>query len=255
MRVAILGCGPAGLLAAHACHINGVHFDIYSKMRKSTLFGAQYLHQGIDGITGDPVEVEYILNGDPVDYREKVYGLKWDGEVSPETLTTNHMAWDIRAAYDKLWHRYQDRIHDCVISPDFQEWDGLAEYDKVISTIPRTVWREGSDQFEFSTVWAVGDAPELGVTAPFGPAQDNVVLCDGTRDVSWYRLSKIYGHTTIEWPEGRRPPVEGIAAVFKPLTTTHAGREGWAYLGRYGKWEKGVLSTDAFNEALKLTDA
>ena len=254
-HAAILGCGPAGLLAAHACQINGVHFDIYSKKRKSTLFGSQYLHEPISGITDLPVEINYSLVGDMEGYREKVYGLKWDGDVSPSKYEGDHHAWDIRTAYDRLWHRYEGNIHDTQIGPEFQFWTGMEHYDYVLSTVPRTVFRQPGDNFEFSTVWAVGDAPEIGQFAPFSPREDNVVICDGTRDVGWYRLSKIFGHTTIEWPEGKRPPVEGIAAVFKPLKFTSKSEwsHKWHFLGRYGKWEKGVLSTDAFNEALKIT--
>src|SRR4051794_14558085 len=107
MRIAVLGCGPAGLMAAHAAKVCGADVDIFSRKRKSELFGCQYLHAPIPGMTDvAPVTVRYMLNGDIEGYRRKVYGDTWDGEVSPEDLLGNHDAWDIRRTYDNLWAKY-----------------------------------------------------------------------------------------------------------------------------------------------------
>ena len=60
MIVAILGCGPTGLVAAHACAMKHIPFVIFSKKRKSFLFGSQYLHEPIPGVIeeheGEPVK-------------------------------------------------------------------------------------------------------------------------------------------------------------------------------------------------------
>lgn len=256
MDVAILGCGPAALLAAHACQINQCHFAIFSKKRKSQLFGSQYLHEPISGVTRLPERVSYTLNGTPEEYRRKVYGDNWDGAVSPEDLEEDHWAWDIRDAYENLWSRYSNRIVPAVFKNyaltirDYR----LNSYDLVISTVPRNIWRQTGDQFVSTKIWAIGDAPELGVTVPFHLAQDNTIICDGTKDVGWYRLSKVFGHSTIEWPGGAKPPVSDVTQVIKPLECKAASQpDNWLFVGRYGKWEKGVLTTDAFNDVLKAT--
>lgn len=254
-RVAILGAGPSGLLAAHAAQTNGCEFTIFSKKRYSQLFGSQYLHEPISGITTLPERVSYVLNGDPEEYRRKVYGADWDGNVSPEDLEQDHWAWNIREAYADLYARYIDYIDDVEfhnISQTILEC-GLNRFDVVLSTVPRTIWREPGDQFLGSKVWAIGDAPSQGQYVPFRPAEDFMVLCDGTSDVSWYRLSRVFGFTTIEWPYGTKPPVEGIQEVIKPLSCKTKSAQDFVHLGRYGKWEKGVLSTDAYNEALVAT--
>lgn len=106
-KALILGCGPAGLMAAHAAALRNYDVVIVSKKRKSEMFGCQYLHQPIPLVSkGDPVDVEYRLQGSIKDYRTKVYGDRPNVAVSPETLETDHKAWNIREAYDSLWAMY-----------------------------------------------------------------------------------------------------------------------------------------------------
>lgn len=257
-KIAIFGCGPAGLLAAHAASINGCDFEIFSKKRKSHLFGSQYLHEPIPNVTGECEIVEYTLFGSPESYRQKVYGADWDGSVSAEDLEHQHYAWDIRSSYDTLWDMYSEYIRDSEVRSVAQIDDeiNLDRFDDVISTIPRTVWGQRGDQFLSSDVYAIGDAPELDQEVPFSPQQDFLIVCDGTDDVSWYRLSKVFGYTTIEWPGAVKPPVSGVARVRKPLRYIPSGKnaaDSFHHIGRYGKWQKGVLTTDAFRDAMSIT--
>lgn len=257
--VAILGCGPSGLMVAHAAAMAGWDFRVYSKKRKSRLFGAQYLHEPIPGMTTEPgTIVQYILEGTPEEYRRKVYGEGWDGTVSPEDMTETHYAWDIRACYDKMYSAYEGDIVDCEIT---KEWvfdghgntggTGRINCDLVISTVPRKLWARPGDNFLSTRVWAIGDAPELGIETPFRPA-DQTVICDGTHDVGWYRASNIFGYCTIEWPEHNRPPLEGVSLVEKPLTHNSRAASDFIHLGRFGAWAKGILTTDVFNIAVKI---
>lgn len=77
-------------------------------------------------------------------------------------------------------------------------------------------------------------------------------MCDGTALVGWYRLSQVFGYATIEWPGDKKPPVGNVAPVLKPLGHNSEQASDFIHLGRYGKWQKGVLTTDAFNEAMKV---
>lgn len=254
--VAVLGCGPSGLMAAHAASLLGWNFRVYSKKRKSRLFGSQYLHKPIPGMTDSPAAtVTYHLEGTPESYRRKVYGPSWDGTVSPEDLEHDHYAWDIRQTYDKMWATYCSEVVDV----EFGDRVGgfwynqavLEAYDLVISTVPRKLWAAPGDEFFSSRVWAYGDAPDLGQQTPFRP-RDFTVICDGTKDVGWYRASNIFGFCTIEWPEDTKPPLEGIALVEKPLTHNSTAASEFIHLGRYGAWQKGVLTTDVFDQAMKV---
>ena len=268
--VAILGCGPTGLLAAHACAQEGVDFDVISKKRKSQLYGSQYLHEHIPGITNDRdfVGVKYVTRGTPEEYRRKVHGKWWDGQVAPEDFEPDHLAWNIRQAYDVLWQKYGRDVHDYEISaPQLGEslWRhfdkvffdlSILDYDLVISTVPRTLWKIPGEEFIFSEGWALGDAPEEGRFIPHQVA-DNTIICDGTDGVAWTRLSKVFGYASVEWPHhSAKPPLPGVARVTKPLRYVPNSQAvnptaDWLHVGRYGQWEKGVVVTDAYNQVIK----
>lgn len=263
MRIGIIGCGPAGLLAAHAASLNGHEPFIFSKRtEKSHLYGSQYLHEAIPGIyCGTPQKVTYALQGgDMAQYRTKVYGSKWDGDVSPGTLDSEHKAWNIRTAYDSLWTLYRNRIsllNLCARGAGnlrlMNQVGERAELDAVISSIPRTAWDENDSNFRSSSVWAVGDAPDRGQYCPVRPDGDNRVVCDASEETGWYRLSQVFGHVTCEWPDSRKPPIPGAAKVIKPLDHKSTAASEFHHVGRYGEWRKGVLSTDAFRKALECT--
>lgn len=264
----ILGCGPAGLMAAHAAAISGWNFRILSKKLPSQLYGAQYLHKPIPNLEcGVPKIVKYELHGTPEQYREKVYGSGWDGTVSPEDLAETHDAWDIRAAYRDLWELYSNYITNVEFSPpgdgEYSVSNVIAveapDSDLVISTIPRTVfYKEGNgDEYSFTVVWAIGDTFETNRVPIRLP--EFTVRCNGNRAVPWYRVANIFGYSTMEWTytagrwdaEGNfYPPRKGASAVIKPLY--YHGGPSYHYLGRYGKFEKGVLSHEAFFDAMQI---
>lgn len=283
MKVAILGCGPTGLLAAHACAINGAQFDIFSKKRKSFLFGSQYLHTHIPEIVfeGEGEPIKYVNIGTPEEYRRKAHGDRWDGVIEEGAFETDHIGWDIRQAYERLWRSYADRITHYEIKPPVPANEGqellfsredlpgenpnywqtledlkLWEYDLVISTVPRKIWAVPGEEFTFSMAWVAGDAPEHGKFVPFGLTEDNMILCDGTNEVEYTRLSKVFGYTTVEWPYNPlHKPYEGATALIRPLAYQPSKdyenpANSFLHIGRYGKWEKGVVASDAFQEVM-----
>lgn len=258
--VAILGCGPAGLMAAHAASMTGWNFVVYSNKMKSNLYGAQYLHQPIPAVNcGSPKVVKYKLIGSPESYRRKVYGDAWDGTVSPDDLLTEHYAWDIRAAYDDLWGLYRDYIWDGDLSGG-ADWVrkvyALDHHDVVISTVPRKLWAEPGDVFESSKIWALGDTEVARVWQDRPDAF--TVVCNGEHSVPWYRISNVFGYATMEWPYndwdakhlGR--PAPGVSVVEKPLRHNSTAAEDFVHLGRYGAWGKGILSHEVFYETMKV---
>lgn len=252
-KALILGCGPAGLMAAHAAAMRDHDVVILSKKRKSEMFGCQYLHRPIPLVTqGEPVNVEYRLQGSPDEYRRKVYGDQ-RVQTSPETLDADHPAWDIRDAYDQLWKMYGQYVIDIDLAGGNMEHTTthtlLEQADVTYSTIPAPLLCKRLDDHQFlaEKVWAIGDAPERGVFSPV-TTDENSVLCNGEPSPSWYRVSNVFGYNTVEWPGGRKPPVENVAEVVKPVRTNCDCRPNINRLGRYGKWQKGVLSHEAFYE-------
>jgi hypothetical protein len=250
--VAIFGCGPAGLLVAHAATIMGWDLRVYSKKQQSQLHGAQYLHRVIPELDcGNPKVVDYKLRGTPEEYRRKVYGESWDGTVSPEDYMESHHAWDIRRGYQNLWDQYNGEIVDCDLRAGIGAAD-IRSHDLVISTVPRKIWAQPGDVFESQKIWAVGDGdPDCGIASQ----PDFTVICDGTNICNWYRSAKIFGHSTLEWPYyplWEKPPDYAAVIVEKPLRHNSTAASDFVHLGRYGAWQKGLLTTDAFYDALKV---
>lgn len=259
-RVAVLGCGPAGLFATHALVTSGWEVDIFSKARKSNMFGAQYLHDSIPTLAPleDADKVEYRLMGSAEDYRRKVYGDSHQGTVSPEELTGQHPCWDIRLAYTRAWELYQwNIIADTTLDrADVAAIMDGGPYALVISSIPApAICRDPAKHtFNFRKVWAIGDAPEIGQYCPV-TCNPWTVVCNGDQSPRWYRVSNLYGHTTAEWPYEPKPPVVGLAEVVKPISTScdcwQEQRTQFIRVGRYGSWTKGVLSHHAYYTALE----
>jgi len=257
-RVAILGCGPAGMFAAHAFAEAGWDVTIYSKKRQSHMYGAQYLHSPIPGLPEFRTEVDYQLRGTLEGYREKVYGPRSTVQVSPATLIGRRLAWDIRAAYDTAYGMYESQIRDVSIDQKFLQGEfgnpAARNYWKaVVSTIPAPSLCAMPQEHIFLSqrVWAAGDAPDQGRLSPV-TVPSSTVVCNGEPDIAWYRCSNVFGHNTCEWPLDRKPPVSGLAQVLKPISAICGCWPRIARLGRYGQWKKGVLADEAYVRASKL---
>lgn len=257
MKIVVLGCGPSGLMAVHAAVKEGHDVLIFSKARKSEMYGAQYLHRHIPGLPGEAHMINYEMRGTADQYRNKVYGSDYRGTVSPEELEGHHMGWDIRAAYDELWAVYgpyvQDQTFDRQLLNHLLTTEPLIkEADLVISSLPANLLCMNDEHsFLGEEIYAIGDAPERGISSPIS-APPFTVVCNGEPDVSWYRTSNVFGFSTTEWPGKRKPPVEGVAKVVKPLKTTCTCHPNVVRVGRYGQWKKGVLADSAFFEVQKL---
>lgn len=252
--VLILGCGPAALFCAKAVEDAGFHPMIFSKKRKSEMYGAQYLHGPIPDVSPERgFTVRYSLLGSLEGYRDKVYGAGFRGNLSPEDLQPEHDAWDIRQAYNDLWSHFQERIQniDFASPQEAVAWVSNvgSDYHSVVSTIPAPMLCHNPGHvFQAEKIYAIGDAPERGVFSPIVTPL-NEVVCSGWVEDSWYRKSNILGYNTVEWSGKRpKPPLEGVADVLKPIGTT-CDCLSWVHrLGRYGKWTKGVLSHEAYYE-------
>jgi hypothetical protein len=259
--VMILGCGPAGLFAAQAALDAGYPLVIFSRRRKSEMFGAQYLHGEVPNLPAHGFTIQYLLEGTAKGYAAKVYGPEsaesMASQVSPARLIGQHKAWDIREAYDRAWDRFQPYIVDTLLSAKWLDNSGWRDHSLVISSIPATqICRaeldELSHDFHVAEVWAIGDAPEKDVSCPVRMPY-NTVTCNGEPSPSWYRASNVNGFHTCEWPASVKPPFTHIARVSKPLSTNcncwTNRKTGPQVLrvGRYGTWTKGVLSHDAYD--------
>lgn len=261
-KVTVLGAGPSGLVAAHAARQAGYDVMVLSKKRKSHLWGCQYLHAEIPGLPHlrtPAVEVHYQLEGTAEGYLAKVYGEDYDGTVSPQEMTEYHAAYDLRETYTRLWDRWEKDIVDAELVNPRVAHDVIPDFTRegiVFNTIPRhALCVERGHLFASQEVWAMGDSDEQVV--PVRPPADNTVVCNGDPDTSWYRTSKVFGHVTCEWPwrDGKRPPFRGVVPLVKPLHTNCTCLPEVHYVGRYGKWQKGYLVHQVYQEVTAVLEA
>lgn len=261
MNVGILGCGPAGLLAAWAVTEAGHHPVIFSIKKKSRQYGAQWLHEEIPGITDEEPDgqVEYIFKGDVEGYAEKVYNnvsqdVSWGkfGDVQP--------CWDLRAAYNELWYEFEEQIINTEINRDFLKqaiFDAEVSMDQWISTIPQHVicTNPFSHSFTGQPIWA-------GVTNKHTHpvmAVENTVVYNGDPEDHWYRAAWVFGKGTVEYPfvTGEDPPdIPNFWKIMKPIDTDCDCWDGYMLrVGRFGEWKKGVLSHHAYFKTLEYIEA
>lgn len=261
MKIAILGSGPSGLVAAEAvteCLFGTEHdLDIFSLGKKSPLYGAQYLHQPILGVTDftKSIEVEYRLEGTAGGYRQKVYPGS-EVSVSVEMLEPNHMAWDIRETYDSLWEDFGDLVIPSILN--FERVKVISrKYDLVLSTIPLPKVCGAKHRFESANIVAAGSAPDLniGLEEYEKLCPPSTVICNGDDRVPWYRISNIFGYVTAEFSMLHGLWAPGSAGMVRKPVSHNCDcwdNSNVNLLGRYGAWKKGVLVHNVYEEVVRM---
>lgn len=252
MKVAVIGCGPAGLLAAHAAAERGHHVAIFSdKVEPSKIGGAQYLHEPIPGLTArvPSGHVHYAKIGSREGYAAKVYG-KRDAPVSWDKFSGSHPAWPMNVVYGALWDKHRDRVTESTVTARALREHIAPIFDIVFCSMPRPLLCERDCRFDQAHITLLPFSYVSGL--------DNCVMYSGRSDDYWYRTSSIFGY---EWTEvGMKgiehpawPGVRGQRKGVKP--TGHACECAFQanvhFIGRFGRWEKGVLIHDAYREACR----
>ena len=247
IKVAVLGCGPAGLLAAQGAAEAGAAVTIYSKKAKSPIFGAQFIHEQIPRMNVKPSDVHIFKRGSAEGYAKKVYG---DPEHETSFDSYDHgqilPAWPMIGVYNKLWSIWRNSIVE-------QEIDMLAmnaieamDYDMLISSIPvPAICMKGGHTFETNTVYISKGQCE---------SNRNSVIYNGEAKTAWFRTSFLFGETGVEFSShiattarGKAVP-QGRKEIKKPQSTTCDCRDQCRRVGRYGKWQRGVLAHSAYFE-------
>jgi len=253
MVVVILGCGPAGLIAAHAAATKGHDVKILSRRVRSEMFGAMYLHEPIPGISPAEPEMEIYVTktGTREGYAENVYGDP-SAEVSWDRFDTGPTpGWDLKEAYKLLWAMYSHLIVDEQIKPENVD---QIEADRIFSTIPANAlcldWQHAFESCK--------------IVVFHRPARDehNLMWYNGSVTPGmpqWYRYSRINRYESWEFSEDQAPknlPVEVLARGLrvsngtKPLRTTCDCHPRVFRLGRFGRWNKNVFTHHSYQEVV-----
>lgn len=265
--VAVLGSGPAGLLAAWALMLVGRPTVIFSDGGRSRVGPAQFLHGPLPGIAyaSDPdAVVKYVRRGDPEVYRHKAFyttQVPWrpwtDGSQPPE-----RDAWSMDKMYGALWALFEDNVNDNAMKVTTEWLDEVQEngtFDGIISSIPKSRLCRRRVVDEFSSDSKVHRFLTQDIVIhpeAFEGMDDNTVIYDGTKDRSWYRTSLIFGQGGTEWNAKSRRP-RGLEPTFtdsKPIWTNCDCVKGQGILcvGRRGKWSVEELAHNAFYDTMTM---
>jgi len=254
--IGILGCGPMGLLVAHAAELAGHDVKIYSVKQKSDIPGSMHLHGPVPGLTGRYPEgtIQFIRMGTPEVYARKVYGddkrlTGWDNyyQVYP--------SWNVLKAYDKLWDWYEDQITDVEVTHGLL---GQLDYEfrsgALVSTIPQHVLCV-DPRHKFNGV------PYFIKRVPTPPDDQNheLVVYNGLAHDPWYRWSILGGLCSIEYSLNPPPDFDekdpawayGQKAIDNTCTC-------WPFitrLGRWAEWKHGVTLFSSFTRAQNIMEA
>lgn len=256
-KVVVLGCGPAGLLAAWAVFQSGHRPVILSKKMKSRQYGAQWIHEPIEGIhtEAEGERLEYQFLGDKATYAKKIYGDS-NQDVSWGKFGNEQVAWNMRTTYNFLWDFFEDQIRHTKITHALLRGlireDGMVDIP-VISTIPKTAICVTPSLHPFYAREVLAGVTNRH-THP-SEARDNVAVYNGTDDGEWYRSAWVFGKGTVEYPSvnGIDPPRggDGLWSVMKPISNKC---DCWSdrvfFTGRYGAWSKYQLSHDAYTNSM-----
>jgi hypothetical protein len=232
MNIAVLGCGPSGLIATHTAVSLGADVKVFSFKRvKSHITGAQYLHQPIRGINSRHPDrtVTFRKDGNREGYARKVY----DDPNAPCSWASfpegRYPMWSLRDTYDVLWKLYADRVREAFVTPAIVE-NAVKAYDLVISTIPaHSLCVNPDHNFPAAEVYIRPESP------PF--VRDGEVWYSGNPLCGWYRASRIDGVGSTEFGH----PVDRAVKGFKPLDTDCDCQGEVVRAGRFGLWQKGIL--------------
>jgi hypothetical protein len=221
-----------------------------SMRRMSKLHGAIYLHEAIPELTDSmpAFDIEFHKIGTQEGYAQKVYGSP-TAPVSWEYFAEGiHQGWNLEHAYQKLWIRYAHLIQDIDFTRSNNAENVLENYQVVISSIPAPVMCRLPTTHDFhSKKIHIHTQP---MTEPIGSR--NEILYDGTDGDVCYRQAWLFGTHSKETTWGAMDGAAEWVTGVKPLRTTCNCYPRFHRIGRFGKWQRGVLSHTAFKETIQI---
>jgi hypothetical protein len=254
MKIAVLGAGPSGMMAAHAVSQYGHYLDIYDaapdKARRNS--GVYYLHSDCDLLLDSAVIKQGIIgaygktNSELAElYGEKVYGEKIRKVSILSAFEKEVVGYNSGQGIDRLWDLYGKQINEFEVSGIDTVHRLLEKYDKVISTIPAYILFPEESCRAVKTWIKVGKAPE----------NEAFVFYNINPYCSWYRCSAMFGifiqeygfnfepekNAEYSYHQANKVIGEGISSPYQDLFLT----------GRYGAWDKSCLTDAVYHRTLE----
>lgn len=231
--VIVIGCGPAGLLAAHEVVLSGKVPTILSReVQPSPHAKAVFLHEPVAGISDKEPDARVVLRkvGAGHGYAAKVYGDP-EAPTSWERFLEGHIdAWALKPIYGRLWELLHPFVRECEVNAEVAK-DLAESFPLVINTAPAPALCRGRHKFPGKAIW-VRDGLPISVLE-----LDNAMIYNGQPGVGWYRCSDLFGTKSTEFAH----PVRGAREGIKVLPTNCDCNPKIVRAGRWGQWQPGVL--------------
>lgn len=249
MRIAILGAGMSGLLAAKALKDNGFdNFVIYDKKipESSIPVGLHYLHDPC-GLPLEPHIVHNIVIPDNsykplhIQYSEKT-GVPENNSVRDLPATVR--VYDFSRAYKMLVEWLKPHIEEKEIRENTYK-QLRKDFNYVISTIPLNIIAPQAvcEQIKLPVKYG---KPNDG--SDLFPQLNNVVIYNLNHKHDWYRYSRVNGIEMTEYIAGVRGVDGKITKIISDGSTSVYDLKNTKLVGRYGKWQRGYLAHEAYYE-------
>lgn len=255
--VTIIGCGPAGLLAAHAVVRAGHHPTIYSREpNPSPNARGVFLHRAIPEVTfeDEADTISLIAVGSPRTYAEKVYGSEDHPTSWDKYANRGVRGWPLEPTYARLWGLYRHLVVQREINAEDAEGLEL-ERRLTINTAPAYVLCRNRPPLQGrSSSWGFHQFPSRTVyVRPEAPSglPDNTMMYNGRPEDPWYRASNLFGSGFTEYGRPQPQCGEGIKVQATDCDCNPLIHRA----GRWGTWKPGVLLHHAFETAEELCRA
>jgi len=255
MHVIVIGCGPAGLAAAHAAVGLGCTVKVIGPRKRTPQHGPVFLQRPIPGISNDHPDgyiKQIVVGGSIIDYRLKLYGDVNISITSDGILREGIHTWSVQKAYSSMWEMYCGFIKDMTLAP--HEVGGL-DADLIVSTAPAPNlcmnparighWQAGH-RFE-----SVPIALYFESSYPRQPI--NTIIYNAYEEPRWVRSSNVFGNEVTEYrPEDLETETDDFQdpdrIIQKPLSTTCDCHPQVLRCGRFGKWNNMAWIDSAYYE-------
>lgn len=251
MKVAVLGAGPSGTLAAWAALQSGCSVEIFSNtfvQQKS--YGVFFLHDNCDlPVVGQPVMQQVIGNKNmDAETAAKAYG-KFVYQKEDE-------GWGILFALKEkeLLGYDPDEVMSLLalylesVQRNTQEFNSLCDvenvlndFDRVVCTVPASAIFP-NEQWPYKAAYAVfGDNKHFAT---------NFFIDNVNASLGWYRLSHLFGRFVVEYVDPMPQSVK-----IKKVVGGHevkVSNSAILFTGRYGAWNRRIRAENVYQDTLKF---